>query len=154
MNRLAGVAPHQEWASRYSNPNHPARQGGTLAVLTGGKYNPKGPVRNMMDKRKERREGEQGIEENVSGDEREHDDPYEHDTLAPVSDNSMEKVPSNLSSDGTDRDEIAWQASRKRRQGPMRRLLRQDVLYLMVVNLPTEAEMEDVRRSLEAQRPA
>jgi hypothetical protein len=65
----------------------------------------------------------------------------------------LEKISSNVSSDGTDRNKIAWQASMKQRQGPMRRLLRQDVLYLMVVNLPSEVEMEKVRRQVEAAGP-
>jgi hypothetical protein len=62
----------------------------------------------------------------------------------------LEKVSSNVSSEGTDRNETAWQASMKQRQGPMKRLLKQDVLYLMVVNPPSEEEMEKVRQQLEA----
>ncbi len=70
--------------------------------------------------------------------------------LAPHEDTQLERDSSNVSSDATDKNAIAWQASRKRREGRMRRLLRQDVLHLMVLSLPSEQEMEKVRQQLEA----
>ena len=44
-------------------------------------------------------------------------------------------------------------AAEKRAQGiretPSKRLLKEDVLYLMIVNMPTEAELEKARKDLQ-----
>jgi hypothetical protein len=38
----------------------------------------------------------------------------------------------------------------KRPKGPLRRMLKQDALYLMVVNMPTQAEMDAIWTEMDA----
>ncbi|KAK9319958.1 hypothetical protein V1517DRAFT_356584, partial [Lipomyces orientalis] len=80
-----------QFASRYSDPNHPANSGSLIALVTGGKVDPR-------RRRRERRVSRRG------------QDP----STVPVGP----------------------------REGPIKRMLKQDVLYLMIVNLPTDDEME------------
>jgi hypothetical protein len=39
-------------------------------------------------------------------------------------------------------------AEGKRKKGPIKRVLQEDVLYLMVVNMPSEAELATAREEL------
>lgn len=54
----------------------------------------------------------------------------------------------NVAQDGVNRDQVAWQAVKGSGQRGLSRVLRQDVLYLMVVNMPSEKELEAVRWSV------
>lgn len=123
--RLGGVAPQKEYASRYSNPNHPAQQG-LFGLVTGGKVNPsRGIIRGRDDKFQESAE-----------------------TADKLTARNVEMYQENVASDGISRYQVAWQAVRRRKPRGMRRVLRQDVLYLMVVNMPSEKEMEAVKRNM------
>ena len=52
--------------------------------------------------------------------------------------------------DPTDKNTVAWQAKGQRSRGrSTRRLMRRDVLYLMVVNVPSQRKMDMVRTELE-----
>lgn len=88
-----------EFASRYSDPNHPANNGSLISFLTGGAVNPRARRERRRAQRAERRG----------------------------------KSP---------------RARRTRNKGPVRRMLRQGMLYLMVVNMPTEAELQMARARL------
>jgi hypothetical protein len=96
------AVPEPTFASRYSDPLHPASNGSLISLITGGKVNPKGP--------RERRRAAQRGREYVQGD------------------------------------------SRNRRQGLIRRILHQDALYLMIVEMPTHQETEEAKAMLQAQR--
>lgn len=122
--RLGDVAPQKEYASRYSNPNHPARQG-LIGLVTGGKVNPqKGLIRGRF----------RGNDEYV--------ETADELTARKAGENGTE----NVARDGVNRDQIAWQATKGSGQRGLSKMLRQDVLYLMVVNMPSEEELEEVRR--------
>lgn len=85
-----------QFASRYSDPNHPASSGDLAALLTGGKVDLK-EMRRRKDQRKTAARGFTG-------------------PLGYV-----------------------------REYRPVRRMMQQEVLYLMVVNMPSEEEMERAR---------
>lgn len=53
--KLTGVTPRKEFASRYADPAHPASQGGLVSTVTGGNYNPRGPLGKLQDRRSARR---------------------------------------------------------------------------------------------------
>lgn len=108
--KLAGVTPRKEFASRYSDPNHPASQGGLISTISGGAYNPKGPLGKLQDRRNARR-SKIGIGGN-----------------RPVGKEGRQQ---------------------RRNMRPLRRVLKTDALYLMVVNLPTQEEMDTVLAELE-----
>ncbi|KAI1632130.1 hypothetical protein F4809DRAFT_656817 [Biscogniauxia mediterranea] len=95
------AVPRKAFASRYSDPNHPASTGGLVAVATGGRYNPVGPVGRVQRRWAERRgKGEVGVRQ-------------------------------------------------RREKGPLKKVLKQDALYLMVVNMPSPEELERARAELE-----
>ncbi|KAI5920937.1 hypothetical protein F4810DRAFT_680314 [Camillea tinctor] len=98
------AVPRKEFASRYSDPNHPASTGGIVAVATGGKYNPVGPIGRMQQRWAQRR--------------------------------------------GKGEDEVGLR-QRREKKGPLKKVLKQDALYLMVVNMPSREEMERARAELE-----
>lgn len=45
----------QQFASRYSDPNHPASNGSLISLLTGGHVNPKAGVDNLRQKYQDRK---------------------------------------------------------------------------------------------------
>jgi hypothetical protein len=49
--KLANQHPDHNFASRYSNPNHPASQGGLVGTLSGGKVQYTGPLQRVTDRR-------------------------------------------------------------------------------------------------------
>jgi hypothetical protein len=107
-NSILPEVPMQEFASRYSDPNHPASQGGLISIASGGKVNPVGPVGRMRQKRMSKK----GI------------DPSTAQTL-----------PQKL--------------KERKKKSPMKKALKQDAVYLMVVNLPSQEEMDIVRAAYE-----
>lgn len=106
--KLAGVTGEKEFASRYSDPNHPASQGGLVSTFSGGKVQYTGPLQKLTQRRNDRR-SRLGITRQVGPEAR----------------------------------------KQRRDMRPMRKFLKQDVLYLMVVNLPTKEEQEIVLAELE-----
>ena len=109
--KLMGAAPSKQFASRFSDPDHPANSGTILGLLTGGHYDPKARKRGRRAQRKARRRGVQLTEVDIKNAE-------------------MGRKP-------------------MARPGLIKRVLQKDVLYLMIVNLPSEQEMDGVRRELE-----
>ena len=109
--RLTGPPPSKQFASRYSDPNHPANSGTILGLLTGGHFDPKARRRGRRAERRARRRGVPLTEADIKNAE-------------------MGRRPVG-------------------RQGLIRRVLQKDVLYLMIVNLPTMQEMDGVRRGME-----
>ncbi|KAJ9605964.1 hypothetical protein H2200_009813 [Cladophialophora chaetospira] len=109
--KLVMPPPEKKFASRFSDPNHPANSGTILGLLTGGHFDPKAKKRGWKAQRRAHRHG------------------YE---LSPVDVKNAEmgRLP-------------------RRRQGIIRRVLHKDVMYLTVVNLPSEAEMKEIMGNLE-----
>ncbi|EXJ87459.1 hypothetical protein A1O3_04419 [Capronia epimyces CBS 606.96] len=108
---LAVPPPDKKFASRFSDPNHPANSGSLLALLTGGKFDPKAKKRGRRAQRRARRRGYELSEADIKNAE-------------------MGRLP-------------------RRRQGVIRRVLQQHVLYLTIVNLPTESEMKEMLQELD-----
>ncbi|KAK4941004.1 hypothetical protein LTR66_014852 [Elasticomyces elasticus] len=105
--KLGGNNPEDiQFASRYSDPNHPASQGSLISLLTGGHLNPRAGVDKLRQKRR---------------------------------DNKREEANQQLAESGS--SEQAPYSRVANREGVLKRVLRQDVLYLMVVNMPTEEEL-------------
>lgn len=109
--RLAGPPPSKQFASRYSDPNHPANSGSIIALLTGGHFDPKARKRVRRVERRARKQGVQLTEVDIKNAE-------------------MGRKP-------------------MAKQGLIRRVLQKNVLYLMIVNLPTEEEMSGVMKEME-----
>ncbi|EXJ61733.1 hypothetical protein A1O7_02162 [Cladophialophora yegresii CBS 114405] len=109
--KLAVPSPEKTFASRFSDPNHPANSGTILGLLTGGHFDPKAKKRG---RRAQRRAHKRGYELSPSD----------------VKNAEMGRLP-------------------KRRQGVIRKVLQKDILYLTVVNLPSEAEMREIMGELE-----
>lgn len=106
--KLGGV-PQQDFASRYSDPNHPASTGGMISIATGGKYNPPSPLDRLRNRHSDRRQRM-----------------------------------------GLGASRLGKENRQQRKQNkPLRKLLKQDAIYLMVVNLPTEEEMQAVLKAVE-----
>ena len=113
-NSSLAPASSPQFASRFSDPNHPANSGSIISLVTGGAINP----RERKQRRRERRSG-----------------------LTDVA------------------REYGRRPRRQRgeRGGPVKtvkRMMQQDVLYLMVVNMPTDRELEIARSTLQAQGAA
>jgi hypothetical protein len=53
----AAPPPEKQFASRFSNPNHPANSGTILGLLTGGNFDPAADKRGRKAQRRARREG-------------------------------------------------------------------------------------------------
>lgn len=109
--RLVMPPPEKKFASRFSDPNHPANSGTILGLLTGGRFDPKAKKRGRRAQRRAHRHGYELSEADIKNAE-------------------MGRLP-------------------RRRQGVIRRVLQKDILYLTVVNLPSEAEMREIMGELD-----
>lgn len=105
------VPQEKKFASRYSDPNHPANSGTILGLLTGGKFDPKARRRGQRAQRNARWRGHELSEADVQNAE-------------------MGRLPG-------------------RRKGLIRRVLHKNVLYLTIVNLPSESEMKELAQQWE-----
>ena len=96
---------------------------GNAGGVDGRQIYPRGPYSKHRRERgkeiEESKEGAQGLE----------------DVDAGIGDGTQSK--DTAKEDPTDKNTVAWQAKGQRSRGrPMRRLMRRDVLYLMIVNMP------------------
>jgi hypothetical protein len=94
---LAVPGPETQFASRYSDPNHPANSGSLISLVTGGFIDPSGRKR---DKRAARR--------------------------------GQDVTPQTALKGGRGGG----------REGIVKRILKKDVLYLMIVNMPSDEELQ------------
>ncbi|ROW04750.1 hypothetical protein VMCG_04838 [Cytospora schulzeri] len=108
------------FASRYSDPNHPANSGSLISLLTGGAVNPAG-------RRQERRSAKQ----DRKAMRREYKD--------------QRRIVHGKSPRGPRRVRLP----KGQRKGIIKKVLQQDVLYLLIVNLPTEQEVQESVADLE-----
>lgn len=111
MSKLATPPAEKKFASRFSDPNHPANSGTILGLLTGGKFDPKARRRGERAQRRAHRRGYHLSETDVKNAE-------------------MGRLP-------------------RRKKGIIGRVLHKDILYLTVVNLPSESEMKEMAQEWE-----
>ena len=97
------VPQDKPFASRYSDPNHPASSGSIVSLLTGGHVDPIGRRRQRDQSKKDRR----GF-------------------MGPL--------------------------GMVRHYQPVRRLMKQGVLYMMVVNMPSDVELAKAKAEMEKQQ--
>jgi hypothetical protein len=104
---LAVPGLEKPFASRFSDPNHPANSGSLVSLLTGGAVNPHGLKQARRGAKRVRRAERRG-----------------------------EVI--------TDKTPLR----RGGREGMVKRMLKKDVLYLMVVNLPSDEELQVGRNAV------
>jgi hypothetical protein len=113
--KLTASMPEQKpnaYVNRYANPDHPVNNGSIFALLTGGTFDPIGQGRVQRAESKAKRKGEEPLTEQER-----------HDALM------GRKVRGRVT--GTPSKSIPL----------LGKMVKQDVLYLVVVNLPTAAEV-------------
>jgi hypothetical protein len=110
--RLVMPPPEKKFASRYSDPNHPANSGTLLGLLTGGHFDPTAKKRGRRAQRRAWRRGYQ-------------------------------LTPQEIQDAEMGRRDVT------RRQGIIKKVLQKNVLYLTVVNLPSESEMKEILGELD-----
>jgi hypothetical protein len=114
----AGAGTGKHFASRYSDPNHPASSGSLLGLLTGGVIDPPAIKQQMSRKKQDmRREVRRAVRR---GDE----------------------------TDETPDGKRGGLLNLKGREGVVKRMLQKDVLYLMIVNLPSDEELDAARNAV------
>jgi hypothetical protein len=111
------VTSEKRFASRYADPTHPANSGSLISLLTGGAVNPAARREMRRAARRDRREEKREEKREDRRERRERRAARRGREITP------------------DR------ARRRPREGIVRRILKKDVLYLMIVNLPSEAEL-------------
>lgn len=120
------VAPEAErqFKSKYADPNHPIHSGTIWGLVTAGKYD---PVREKRGRKAQRRAAKRGIvleEEDI-------ENAKMGRRLAPERGGRQARGPVGMV------------------LKPVRKVLQGTVLYLTVVNLPSESEMAEIRQELE-----
>lgn len=108
------------FASRFSDPSHPANSGSLISLVTGGVVNP-------AARRQERRASKQ----DRRAMKREYKD--------------QRRMMRGKSPRGPRR----VRRPKGQRKGIIKKILQQDVLYLLIVNLPTEQEVQESVADLE-----
>jgi hypothetical protein len=119
--KLAVPPPEKQFASRYSDPNHPANSGTIWGLVTGGRYDPIAEKRARKASRRAARRGVVLTEEEIQN----------------------AKMGRALKEE---------RGGRRKPRGPIglvKKVLKKDVLYLTIVNLPSESEMREIRQELE-----
>ncbi|CAJ2501914.1 Uu.00g047670.m01.CDS01 [Anthostomella pinea] len=108
------------FSSRYSDPNHAANSGSLVSLLTGGAVNPKAHRQERRAAKRERK-----------GMRREYKDER------------------RMMKGREPRGPRRARAPRGQRQGIIKKIMQQDVMYLLIVNLPTEEEVQKSVADLE-----
>lgn len=123
--KLAVPPPDKPFASRYSDPNHLANSGTIWGLVTGGRYDPIAEKRARKASKRAARRGVVLSEEEIQN----------------------AKMGRRLKPE---------RGGRRQGKGPVglavrgvRKVLSENVLYLTVVNLPSEGEMREIREEIE-----
>ncbi|GAB7356917.1 hypothetical protein MBLNU459_g7769t1 [Dothideomycetes sp. NU459] len=128
--KLTAALPPEEWASKYSDPNSAVNQGGSISLASGGRYNPTSQLSRINDRRNQRRE-RLGVGSSAN-----------KGPLRSAMQGDQEDAPQHR--------EVGRQGRKNRRsRRPLKRVLKADALYLMVVNMPTQEEMDTILQVLE-----
>ena len=118
--KLAVPPPEKKFASRFSDPNHSANSGTIWGIVTGGRYDPIAEKRGRKAQRRAQRQGVQLTEEELQN-------AKMGRKLKPGRGGRQAKGPI----------------------GMLKKKMGKNVLYLTVVNLPSESEMREIREELE-----
>lgn len=105
-------AERPTFKSRYNDPNHPANSGSLISLLTGGAIKTT-PRQARRAARRDRRNSRRGYKDEA-------------------------RVARGRSPRGPRRQRVP----RSQRQGTIKKIFQQDVLYLLIVNLPTGSEVQ------------
>ncbi|KAI6870114.1 hypothetical protein KC338_g3177 [Hortaea werneckii] len=174
MSKLVIPEDQRAFKSKLADPNHPAFQGGIVTLLTGGMLPGRADRRIRRSKtkferderkvvryeqrvargrgltRKQQRRFDAVTDERVRRGKFEvHDGPSNGDVFSEGS-----RKTSGQDVNGSN----LYRGTRGQRQGgggaigAVKRVMREDVLYLMIVNLPSEAELIEAREELDRQK--
>ncbi len=113
--------PNKRFASRFTDPNHPVNSGSIVALFSGGTFDPKARTRTRRAERKARLRGQELLTEEENNN------------------NVGMRRGVGRGRDGKGRGS----------EGLVKRVLAQVVLYLLIVNLPSESEMREASQSVE-----
>ncbi|KAF2098893.1 hypothetical protein NA57DRAFT_76127 [Rhizodiscina lignyota] len=113
------LPPQKKFVNRFCDPNHPVNSGSLFGLITGGTFDPIAMGRVRRAESKAKRNGEAPLTEQEK-----HDAYMGRQVRGRVTGTPSKKVPI------------------------LSKMLKHDVLYLIIVNMPTEAEMEEVRQAL------
>ena len=108
-----------KFASRFSDPNHPANSGSIIALLSGGRFDPAADSRVRRARRRAYRQG------------------YE------LNETEEKQAMMNRRIQGRH-----WDGTPKRKT-LIGKILQQDIMYLMICNMPSEAEMREYRQMID-----
>jgi hypothetical protein len=126
--KITAAMPDQSantYVNRFANPDHPVNNGSVFALLTGGTFDPIGYSRVSRAEAAAKKQGQEPLTETER-----------HDALM------GRKVRGRVT--GTPSKEIPL----------LGKMLKKDVLYLVVVNLPTDEEVQEVTERLRAAKAA
>ncbi|KAI7159631.1 hypothetical protein KC349_g4067 [Hortaea werneckii] len=174
MSKLVVPEDQRAFKSKLADPNHPAFQGGIVTLLTGGMLPGRPDRRTRRSERMFERDGrkmlryeqrmargrgltrKQQMRFDAVTDERARRGQY--DVLDGPRDGAVVPQGSQSSSRQGVNGHGLYRGTRGQRQGgggaigAVKRVMREDVLYLMIVNLPSEAELTEAREELERQK--
>ncbi|KAK7897026.1 hypothetical protein LTR67_004914 [Exophiala xenobiotica] len=114
-NSKLNIHQERQWASRFSDPNHPANSGSLVALVSGGAIDTREQDRAKKERRAMKRQRK-----------------------------DMRRVSRGR--------EPRWDASgmeKRAPQGGIKGMMKSDVLYLMIVNYPSESELKEAAQALE-----
>ncbi|KAF1345557.1 hypothetical protein BDV97DRAFT_361378 [Delphinella strobiligena] len=124
---LASTAATPYFRSRFSDPNHAANSGHIVNLVTGGKFQHPAGVRRT----KEEKRADKGARRQMK---------REYKDARRISRGREPRGPRNK---GKGKGPVGMLL------GGVKRVLREDVVYLIIVNLPSEAELREGRRVFE-----
>ncbi|GAB1736153.1 hypothetical protein NU219Hw_g6202t1 [Hortaea werneckii] len=174
MSKLVVPEDQRVFKSKLADPHHPAFQGGIVTLLTGGMLPGRPDRRTRRSERKFERDErkvlryeqrmargrgltrKQQMRFDAVADERARrgtcdapDGPRDDAVVSQGSQSSSRQGANGIN---------LYRGTRGQRQGgggpigAVKRIMREDVLYLMIVNLPSEAELTEAREELERQK--
>ncbi|TVY87985.1 hypothetical protein LAWI1_G006566, partial [Lachnellula willkommii] len=140
-NSMLANVPQAKFSSRYSDPNHPASSGSLIGLVTGGKLSPAPGSRGLIGglvsaaKNYNQNADSQHLQGGNQGYGNQEDNPYSRNYRGRK---------------GRRRDRSPRERRGGMLTGNMKKFLNQNVMYMMVVNMPTEEEMANANRADEA----
>ncbi|KAI6909417.1 hypothetical protein D0869_03447 [Hortaea werneckii] len=169
MSKLVVPEDQRAFKSKLADPNHPAFQGGIVTLLTGGMLPGRPDRRTRRSERQFERDERKVLryEQRMArgrGLTRKQQMRFDAVTdervrrgMGDVLDGPRDSAVVSQGSQGTNGISL-YHGTRGQRHGgggpigAVKRIMREDVLYLMIVNLPSEAELTEARDQLERQK--
>ncbi|KAI7324669.1 hypothetical protein KC315_g8175, partial [Hortaea werneckii] len=169
MSKLVVPEDQRVFKSKLADPNHPAFQGGIVTLLTGGMLPGRPDRRTRRSERQFERDERKVLryEQRMArgrGLTRKQQMRFDAVTdervrrgKGDVLDGPRDGAVVSQGSQGTNGISL-YRGTRGQRQGgggpigAVKRIMREDVLYLMIVNLPSEADLSEAREELERQK--